>query len=244
MATTQEKDLEKELDLEEEIIEEEPVSIDIPSFAPEGGGSKVLDFWEKNKVILGGGLAAIMLGVGGYFFYQSTQEDAQKEADEQMIHAFRWYEQDSLDKAIKGTSQHYGLEKIANEYSGTKAGNVGKYMLGTAYLAKGKVDNGVQYLEDYSKDKDMVSATACAALAYGYEEKKDFAAAAEQYLKAAETVKNVYTSPDFILQAARCYETAKNNEKALALYKDLAKNYPNSDAGRKADKYIAKLSTE
>lgn len=241
MANTTEKDLE----LEDEFIEEEEaVSIDIPAFAGSDPESSASEFWEKYKTVIIGVFVGTVVLVGGYLFYQSQSESQETEAQEQMIQAFKWYEQDSLDKAIKGTSQNPGLEKFVDEYGSSKAGNMGKYMLGTAYLAKGKLDNGITQLEDFTTREDMVSASACAALAYAYEEKNDFNAAANQYIKASEINQNTFTSPDFLFQAARCYELAKDNEKALKLYKDIKKKYPLSEAGRKADKYIAKLSTE
>lgn len=206
---------------------------------------KLNETWERNRNLIAGGIVAVMLGVGGYFGYNWYINSQEEKASDDVLYAFKYYEKDSLDKAINGNKPYKGAKALADEYSGTKTGALAKYMLATSYLNQGKIKEGVALLEEYQKDNDnMVSATAYEALGYGYEELKQFDKAAEAYLSASKVNENSITTPEYLMRAARCYEELKNNDKALSLYKEIKKKYPVSEAGSQVEKYIAKLGGE
>ncbi|MCZ2356700.1 MAG: tetratricopeptide repeat protein [Bacteroidia bacterium] len=196
---------------------------------------------QKYKNFALGILGGIVLAIGGYLYYQSYLGDQQKEAVDQMVRAVRFFEKDSVDKAIKGDSQYPGFEKLADEYSGTPAGNLCKYYLGCCYLKKGNINKGVEYLESFSKGDDLIGASAYAALAFAHEEKKDFAEAAKNYRKAASINENSQTTPFFLMNAARNEELAGNNAGALEIYQTIKRKFPNSQEGQSVEKYIAKF---
>ena len=196
---------------------------------------------EKYKKLALGILGGVVLIVGGYLYYQSYLEDQQKEAIEQMVRAVRFFEKDSVDKAMKGDSQYPGFEKLADEYSGTPAGNLCKYYLGCCYLKKGNIDKGVDFLESFSKGDDLIGASAYAALAFAHEEKKDFSQAAKYYQKAASINENSHTSPFYLMNAARNEELAGNTAGALKIYQTIKSKFPTSQEGQSVEKYIAKF---
>jgi TolA-binding protein len=198
---------------------------------------------QKNRVLIGGILGGLVLVVGGYFVYDYLQSEKQEEAEKQLFMPFKAYEKDSLAQAIAGSGQFPGVKRMAENYSGTPAGELATYMLGTAYLAQGKINEGASALKDFKKPKDnMVSASAYAALGYAYEEQGQFEEAAKQYLKAADVMPNEHTSPEFLHQAALCYLEAKNKDKAASIFRDLKRKYPLSEKGQQADKYLAQVS--
>ncbi len=196
----------------------------------------------KYRNIILGVAGVLVLAVAGYYVLDYLNEQKDQEAKEQAIQAFKNYERDSLDKALKGTSQYPGLEKIVDEYGSTKTGRLAKYMLGTALVAQGKNDEGLKYLESFGNNGTLVSAVNFAAQAYVFEEKKEPRKAAQLWEKAASIKENAFTTPEYLQQAARCYMDAGDNEAALNIFKDIKKRYPNSEAGRNADKFIARLS--
>lgn len=198
--------------------------------------------FSKYRNIILGVAGVLVLVVAGYFVLDYLNEQKDQEAKEQAIQAFKNYERDSLDKALKGTSQYPGLEKIADEYGSTKTGKLAKYMLGTTLVSQGKSDEGMKYLESFGNNGTMVSAVNYAAQAYVLEEKKEPRKAAQLWEKAAGIKENAFTTPEYLQQAARCYMDAGDNDAALAIFKDIKKRYPNSESGRNADKYIARLS--
>jgi len=227
-----ELDFEREEDIEFEPVRKRP-----------GHDERINNSLQSNRVLIGGILGALLLGVGGYFIYDYIQREKQEEAEKQLFFSFKYYEQDSLAKAIEGNSQYPGLKKMVDKYDGTPAGELSQYMLGTAYLAQGKIKEGVSQLEDFKKkDDNMVTASAYSALAFAHEEQNQFSEAAEKYLKASRILENPQTSSEFLYQAARCFEEAKKKDKALETYTELLKKYPLTEKGQQAEKYIALLS--
>ncbi len=234
----QESQTTDELNPTEEAIEFEEID-------PRRGSSqeRVSGSLQKNRVLIGGILGGIVLLVGGYFIYDYLQTQKQEEAEKQLFMPFKSYEKDSLAQAIGGTGQFPGLKRMAENYSGTQAGELAQYMLGTAYLAQGKIKEGASEIEDFRKPKDnLVSASAYSALGYAYEEQGQFEEAARYYLKAADVMPNEHTSPEFLHQAALCYLEANNKEKAASIFRDLKRKYPLSEKGQQADKYLAQVS--
>lgn len=222
--------------LEEEIVFEkvESKSIDKPNFL-----EKFLT--EKNKKNLPyyiGGAIVLIAAIGYYFYNQRVTKNA--EAQEQMFRAVYYFEQDSVNKAIVGDGQFPGLEMIVDDYGSTKAGNLAKYYLGLAYMRSGRIDEGVDQIEDFSKDENLVSAASYSALAYASEDQGDFEKAAELFVEAAELQENSATSPVYLMSAGRNYELANNKESAHDVYQKIKINFPKSQEASIIDKYLAR----
>ncbi|HHG83568.1 MAG TPA: tetratricopeptide repeat protein, partial [Bacteroidetes bacterium] len=204
-------------------------------------------FLEKNKTLLIGG-GVVVLAIILFFVIQSRGADTENlEAQVDMINPTIYYEQDSFDLSINGNGQFVGFNSLSDDYSGTKSGNLMKYYVGTAYLKIGNYDQAILYLEEFNKGDNMVSAASLAALAAAHEQKSDFSRAGELYEDAARTPEeNDFTTPYYLMHAGRNYESAGENDKALALYEKIRNQYPLSEqaADGSIDKYIAKLSPE
>ncbi|MCS6905609.1 MAG: tetratricopeptide repeat protein [Bacteroidia bacterium] len=232
---------EKEETLKEDFVAEEDYVVEEED--SESGVEEPTSPIERYRLIGGAIVGGILAIIGVYFLFDYFQEEKEKEGMAQSIYAFRFFEQDSINRAIKGSGQYPGLEKIVEEYGGSKAGDHARLLLGAAYYMQGQVDKGLEQFSDVNLGSDnMPAITALIGQAYGYEEKKDFSQAAELYEKAAETQKNQYTTPLLLMEAARCYEEVGNKEKALKIYQSIKKQYPLSEAGKNVEKYIAKLS--
>lgn len=204
-------------------------------------------FMEKNRnAVLIGGVA--ILAIIGYFVYNWTQSGkVNAEAQAEMIMPVLYYEQDSMNKAINGDGQSNSLVNIVEEYGSSDAGNLARYYLGTAYLKTGNVEEGIAMLEEHKKSRSMISAASYGALGYAYEQKGDFEQAAKNYEEASRTPKeNMYSTPFYLMHAARNLEAANKAEEALKLYMQIKEKYPLSDQAKdgSADKFIAKLSPE
>jgi tetratricopeptide (TPR) repeat protein len=155
------------------------------------------------------------------------------------------YERDSFQLAVAGGGNVVGLERIADEYGGSNAGQLAKFYAGTSYLHMKNLEKGLELLEDYKKGRTMVSAAAYAAIGYAHEQKGEFAEAASAYEEASSTPsENAFSTPFYLMQAARNHESAGNNDAALKHYRTIKKDYPASPEGQNIDKYIAKLSAE
>jgi hypothetical protein len=87
-------------------------------------------------------------------------EPKQLEAADEMFVAQENFQQatngvasDSLYKlSLNGSEGKFGFIKIADEYSGTDAGNLANYYAGMAYLNTGKYNEAIDYLNKFKSD--------------------------------------------------------------------------------------------
>ncbi|MAY84434.1 MAG: hypothetical protein CMP59_09910 [Flavobacteriales bacterium] len=203
--------------------------------------SKTETFVEENKNILTIVVAAIAIVVGGYFAYQSFYlKPLQVEAQESMYMAEQYFGMDSMNLAIYGDGPNAGFLKITEEYSGTKAANLANYYLGIAYLRTGQYEAAINALEDFNSDDVMVGNVAQGAIGDAYLELGDLKKAASNYIKAAERSENEFSSPLYLMRAARTYEMMNDYEKALDLYKEIKTEYKDSPQAQDVDKLISR----
>ena len=100
--------------------------------------SKTEQFIEKNKKIISIVTLAIIVIVGGYFGYKKLIiAPMEFDAQSQMFMAEKYFEQDSLQKAINGDGLNAGFVDIIDEFGGTKAANLSHYYLGICYRNTG-----------------------------------------------------------------------------------------------------------
>jgi len=198
-------------------------------------------FMEKNRtaVIAGGGI--LVVGLLATLYFSGAFSGSNDEANAQMYRAARYFEQDSIAKSIKGDAQNPGFETIADEFGGSKAGNLAQYYAGVANLKQGNADAGIEHLESFSKGENMLSVSAYLALGFAAEDKGDAGKAAGYFEKAASCVDaNEHTTPFALMQAARAYEAQKEYSDALSIYQRIKKDFPASTEAARIGKYIAR----
>ena len=209
--------------------------------------SKTEDWVAKNQKIIIGVVGAITLITVGYFAYQKfiatpKEEDAANEmfvAQSNFEKATNGVASDSLYKlALNGSEGKFGFVKIADEYSGTAAGNLANYYAGIAYLNTGKYDEAITSLGKFSSDDVMLSALAKGAIGDAYSQKNQPKEALENYIKAAESNKNDFTTPRFLMKAGKVALALGNKEDALKYFTDIKENYENSPEAATVDGLI------
>jgi tetratricopeptide (TPR) repeat protein len=133
---------------------------------------------------------------------------------------------DSLYKlALNGSEGKFGFIKIADEYSGTDAGNLANYYAGIAYLNTGKYTEAIDYLSKFKSDDIVLSALAKGAIGDAYSQNNQPKKALESYVKAAEANKNDFTTPRFLLKAGKTALSLGNKEDALKYFTDIKDNF-------------------
>lgn len=211
--------------------------------AVEEAFGKTEQWVEKNQriiLIVVGVLVVVVLGFFGYKrFYLAPKE---KEAQAQMFMAEKYFEADSLNKALNGDGNYPGFLAIIEDYGITKSANLAKYYTGVIYLKKGEYQKAIDYLEDFSADDVVVKPMALGAIGDCYMELNQASKAAEQYSKAANASKNEFTTPMLLMKAGYAYEAAGNKEEALKAYRRIKAEFARTFEGRDIDKYISKLS--
>lgn len=207
----------------------------------QGAYDKTEAYVESNKRTLTIIAAAIFVLFAGYFgFTRLYLFPMEEEASELIWKAEYYFENDSLDLALHGDGQHFGFLEIAENYSLTQYGTLSNYYIGLIYMEKGEYDLAIEYLEDGQLDDEIAGTIAIGAIGDCYVELGDMEEALSYFNKAANHSANEFTAPIYMKKAAIVYEELGKYSKALALYKDIKKKYPNSTEANTIDKYIAR----
>ncbi len=208
--------------------------------AVEEAFSKTEQFIEQYQQIILIVVGVIIVIVLGYFgfkrFYLAPKE---KDAQSQMFMAEKYFEQDSLKKALNGDGQYLGFLAVIDEFGMTKSANLAHYYAGICYLKMGQYETALEQLNKFSSSDEFVGPMAKGAMGDANMELKQVQKAADLYMDAAEMKKNEFTSPMFLMKAGMAYEELGNYEKALKVYKQLKEKYARSNEGREIDKYIS-----
>lgn len=209
--------------------------------------SKTEDFVAKNQRIIIGVVGAIALFTVGYLAYQKfVAAPKEDDAANQMFVAQQNFEKategvasDSLYKlSLNGSEGKWGFIKIADEYSGTDAGNLANYYAGIAYLNTGKYTEAIDYLGKFKSEDLVLSAMAKGAIGDAYSQKNQPKEALENYVKAAESNKNDFTTPRFLLKAGKTALALGNKEEALKYFTDIKDNFESSPEASTIDVLI------
>ena len=209
--------------------------------------SRTEDWVAKNQKVIIGLVAAAAIFTIGYLGYQRfvaapQQEEAANEmfvAQQNFQKATSGVASDSLYKlSLNGSEGKFGFLKIADEYSGTDAGNLANYYAGIAYLNTGKYTEAIDYLSKFKSDDIVLSALAKGAIGDAYSQKNQPQEALENYVKAAESNKNDFTTPRFLLKAGKVALALGNKADALKYFTDIKDNFEGTPEAASVDVLI------
>ncbi len=203
-----------------------------------------LYFEEHYKTILSivGGIALVIVLIFAYMRF--VKEPKNREAQAAMFMAQRYFEADSLTKALNGDGVNMGFLAIADEYSSTDAGNLANYYLGVIYMQKGQFDNAIESFEKFDSDDLIVSSMALGLTGDAYLEKNDQENALKYYKEAASKHKNTFTTPMYMMRMGLVYEMQNKWDEALKQYESIKKEYYRSAEGQEIDKYISRANAK
>jgi len=200
-------------------------------------------FWEKNsrRIIYIG--VFLIVAFGGYYAYETMYKAPREEkAADAIFYAQRFFQQDSLTLALKGDGQRAGFEKIAENYAGTKAGNLAKFYVGVCALRLGDANKAVKFLKEFSTDAREIQTIAYSRLADAYAELGKNNEALDMYEKAATYYpEHDGLSADNYFRAGMLAEVMGKEDKAAGYYKIIKDKYPRTDKGYQIDKYLSRV---
>jgi len=195
-------------------------------------------FIEKNQRVLIIVIGVIVVAVLAFYGYKRLYvAPMEEEAQSQMFMAERYFEIDSLNRALSGDGNYLGFIDIIEEYGVTKSANLAKYYAGICYLKQGDFDQAIDYLDDFKKKDQIVGPMAFGALADAYLEMDQPEEAAKYYMEAAEFQTNDFTTPMFLMRAGWTYEILGEYDKALDAYTRIQQEFPKSLQSPEIDKY-------
>ncbi len=210
--------------------------------------SRAEDFIAKNQKFILGFLGLVVLNVMGYFAYEKfiAEPNQQTAADELFVAQQNFQKAvdgdvkaDSLfNLVLNGSEGKFGAVRIAEEYSGTAAGNLANYYAGIAYLNTGKYTEAVSSLEQFSSDDIMLSTLAKGAIGDAYAQQNKQKEALEFYLKAADADQNDFTRPRYLLKAGKTALALGNKADALKYFTEIKESFDASPEGQQIDALI------
>ena len=202
---------------------------------------KTTAFVEKNKQILIGIIAAIVIIVGGlYAYHVLVAEPNEEKASYLLSKGQDYFALGNYDIALNGDKTDFnGFVNIAKKYSSTKAGNLANLYAGLCYAQKGDTKTAIKFLEEFKGQGDqMISPAAVAALGNCYAKAGDIDKAVSLLKEAAEKADNNTLSPLFLIQAGELLESQNKVDDALTLYQTAKDKYPVNAEAQQIDKYI------
>lgn len=201
-------------------------------------------FLLKNKNLLLGVVIALVVIVGGYLGYKHfISEPKEQKASEAIFKGEQYFGEDNFEVALKGDSLGYaGFVKLADQFSGTDAGNLANAYAGLCYAQLGKYEDAIKYLDKFSGNDLLVAPAVMGALGNCYAQVGQLDKAVATLLKAAEHANSMSLSPIYLIQAGQILEKQGKNAEAVDAYKQVKNKYGNSYQAMDIDKYIERAS--
>lgn len=211
-------------------------------------------FFMKYKKAILIAVAAIIVVIAGVFLYISQISGPREEkASTALSKGQTYFNNEMFEQAVNGDGAGFvGFAKLADEYSGTKAGNLANLYAGLCYANLGKWAEAQKSLDAFSTEGDqMISPASQAALGDAYAHLNQLDKAVDAFKKAADMADskaeddaNNSLSPIFLIKAGEVLESQGKKDEALKIYQDIKKKYVNSMLVQSAeiDKYIERAS--
>jgi len=161
----------------------------------------------------------VAIAVLGYWYYERSQALKAQRAETAYFQARQSAAAGNLPLAISD------LQKVAARYEGTRAGTQASITLAQAFYQQKKFREGIAALKKAEAKSPADFRPSIHVLeAGGYEELKDFVAAAEQYKLGAKETRFPVEKAQYQAAAARDYMVAGKTEEAKAIWTELAKD--------------------
>jgi predicted negative regulator of RcsB-dependent stress response len=206
------------------------------------GVDSIKAFYDNNrKNVSIAAVVIILIAVGIYYYSNYYKPGKEKKAHAALFTAERYFRSDSVNKALYGDGQELGVIDVADQYGGTKAGNLAKYYAGRMLLTQGKYEEALSFLKDASFSDQFLAASSIILVGDCHSELGDYEKAAKTYMKAAKKRSNDVTTPRALYKAALAYEASSNYGAALKALKQIQSDYYQAIPDDEITKYIAKI---
>ncbi len=202
---------------------------------------------QKNIFIV---LGVIVLGILAFLAYEKfIAEPNEKEAADELAFPKKYFDQASTSAVavdslytlgLEGADGKFGFVDIANNFSGTKAGNLANYYAGISYLKMKKYPEAIDFLEEFSSDDLALGPVAKGAIGDAFADLNQLEDALEYYEKAANLKDNSFTTPLFLFKAGNTALEIGKSDKALQFFEKIKKDYPKSEEAKNIAIYISK----
>lgn len=211
--------------------------------------SRTEEWVAKNQKIILGFVGAIAIATIGYILYNNFIVEPKEEKALNEIYQAQVYFNDALanqqnpdslfNLALNGGEGKMGFVGVADEFSGSKAGNLANYYAGMSYLHLKEYKNAEAFLLKYKGDDFNTQALAYGGIGDAYAETKKFDDAIKYYKKAADVSDNEFTTPRFLLKAGQVAFLNNKKDEANQFFTAIKEKYQSSKEASNIDAYIA-----
>ncbi|MFY0699071.1 MAG: hypothetical protein JXR11_14525 [Balneola sp.] len=191
---------------------------------------QTVSFFNANRTMILSLTVTVIVVIGvliGYRFYAEGQE---QEAQNYLAAAEQSYSASDYQTALNGDEYtlSYGFIAIANDYSGTNAGNLAAYYASVSYFKMDNYEEALGYIQEYKHPKGIMGVGSVSFHATLLKLNGSLEKAAKKYEEAANWDKNDSTTPFNLLKAANVYKELGNMEKVSAITTTIIEEYPDS----------------
>jgi tetratricopeptide (TPR) repeat protein len=183
----------------------------------ENGADSAMDWARANSKAISIGVtvlaAAVVIAIVARQ-YSNRREDA---AEAALSRARQSYAQGNLPLA------QTDLRRVISQFGGSAAGSQASMLLAQAYYEQGKADSGLKVLDD-GKASSSDRAAFEALKGAGFEQKKDYAKAAERYKAASDLTNAKIAKERYLTDAARAFTSAGNKTEAAKIWEAMSKD--------------------
>lgn len=203
--------------------------------------SRTEQFYEQNKKWIWGviiGILVIWLASLAYnrYIYQPKCAEAQ----EQAFPAENNFRSGEYELALNGDGNVLGFSQIIDDY-GTKAGKAVYLYAGICELQLGNYGEAIDYLAKYKGKEPILKARALACQGDAYVGLEEYTKAVSCYKKAVAVNDNAFAA-GYLLKEGLAYKALGDNAAALACFRSVKTDYPQSIEAYDIDRYIAEVS--
>ena len=198
-------------------------------------------FYNENKKVIWGVVAAVLvIGLGILAYNKFIYQPKCVEAMQQCYPAEMSFQNGEYDLALNGDGNNLGFADIIADY-GTKAGKAVYLYASICELQLGNNEEALSYLKKYKGKEPILAARAKACEGDAYVALGDYNAAVRAYKAAVDCADNMFAA-GYLLKEGSALEALGQKAEALACYKTVENDYPQSIEAYDIAKYIARVS--
>ncbi|MEP1150295.1 MAG: tetratricopeptide repeat protein [Balneola sp.] len=206
--------------------------------------TQAVSFFNANRTMILSLVVALVVAIGaiiGYKYYAVGQED---QAQNLLAVAEQSYSASDYQVALNGDEYtlSYGFVQIADEFSGTNAGNLATYYAAVSYFKLDNYEDALAYIQNYKHPKGIMGVGSVSFHATLLELNGSLEQAATKFEDAANWDENDSTTPFNLIKAANIYKELGNTDKVKAITSTIIEEYPDSPEATTSQKLLGTLA--
>lgn len=199
------------------------------------------DYFEKNKSLILGLIAALIIAVGGFIIYKyMIKLPKETSAKSAIFKAEQQFQRDSFALALENPGGGYeGFLDIIENYNGTQTANLAKLYAGISYMNVGRYNDAIEYLNSHDASGEYAPILKNGNLGDAYSELGDMDKAISAYKRATTVGEDALLTPYYLFKLGLLSKRNGNQSEADAAFKKIKEKYPTSEEGTKVDRLLA-----